>query len=215
MRGPGGDAGMQGHQGRGCDERVSRFAQRRLAHIEQAVKPTDAQRAAFEDFKTASVKAADIVRAACPTERSLTPTGRLEAAEKRVEARLQAIRTVRPALDNFYRSLSDEQKARFNMLRAHHHGPKWAGDWRERWRHEWRRFGRDQDRGGWRDRGGDDRGGWRGRGDGRSGLDERRGGSERGALDGRGGDDRGAADGRAGERDGRSDQSGAQGEDRL
>jgi hypothetical protein len=44
----------------------------------------------------------------------LTPTGRLAAMEQRIEAMLQALATVRPALSKFYAVLNDEQKARFN-----------------------------------------------------------------------------------------------------
>jgi len=36
--------------------------------------------------------------------------------EKRLEAMLQAARHVQPALDEFYATLSSEQKARFNTL---------------------------------------------------------------------------------------------------
>jgi hypothetical protein len=46
----------------------------------------------------------------------LTPVGRLEAMEKRLEAMLQAAKLVQPALDEFYATLSSEQKARFNTL---------------------------------------------------------------------------------------------------
>jgi hypothetical protein len=35
---------------------------------------------------------------------------------RRLKATLQALDTVQPALDRFYGSLSDEQKARFNRL---------------------------------------------------------------------------------------------------
>jgi hypothetical protein len=45
-----------------------------------------------------------------------TPVGRLDAAAKRLDVLLQAIRTVRAALGAFYGSLDDEQKARFNRL---------------------------------------------------------------------------------------------------
>ena len=38
--------------------------------------------------------------------------------QQRLEAMLQAVKTVQPALENFYGSLSDEQKARFNQLGA-------------------------------------------------------------------------------------------------
>jgi LTXXQ motif family protein len=48
----------------------------------------------------------------------LTPTGRVEAMEKRLDATLGAVKTVQPALAKFYNSLSDEQKARFNSLRS-------------------------------------------------------------------------------------------------
>ena len=48
----------------------------------------------------------------------LTPTGRVEAMEKRLDATLGAVKTVQPPLAKFYNSLSDEQKARFNSLRS-------------------------------------------------------------------------------------------------
>jgi hypothetical protein len=38
--------------------------------------------------------------------------------EKRLDATLAAVKTVQPALTNFYNGLSDEQKARFNALRS-------------------------------------------------------------------------------------------------
>ena len=44
------------------------------------------------------------------------PTGRLSAMRARVEAMLQAVQAVRPALDRFYQSLSDEQKERFTAV---------------------------------------------------------------------------------------------------
>jgi hypothetical protein len=46
----------------------------------------------------------------------VTPTGRVEAMEKRLDATLGAVKTVPPALAKFYNSLSDEEKARFNSL---------------------------------------------------------------------------------------------------
>jgi hypothetical protein len=36
--------------------------------------------------------------------------------EKRLTAMVQAAKTIQPALQNFYASLSNEQKARFNTL---------------------------------------------------------------------------------------------------
>ena len=44
--------------------------------------------------------------------------GRVAAMEQRLNAMLQAVNIVQPALQNFYSTLSDEQKARFNALGA-------------------------------------------------------------------------------------------------
>src|SRR6185437_9416282 len=46
----------------------------------------------------------------------MTPPGRLRAMTNRISATLEAVRIVRPALEKFYNSLSDEQQARFNAL---------------------------------------------------------------------------------------------------
>jgi hypothetical protein len=46
----------------------------------------------------------------------LTPVGRLDTMQKRLEGMMQATKLVQPALDEFYTTLSSEQKARFNTL---------------------------------------------------------------------------------------------------
>jgi hypothetical protein len=46
---------------------------------------------------------------------------------ERLDTMRQAVQTVRPALDGFYRSLSDEQKARFNVLGPEQHASRQAG----------------------------------------------------------------------------------------
>lgn len=84
--------------------------------IAAAVQPNDAQRTALDALGNASVKAAQIVKAACPTTIALTPVGRLEAMQQRVDAMLEAVKTLREPLDAFYGQLADEQKARFNTL---------------------------------------------------------------------------------------------------
>jgi hypothetical protein len=73
---------------------------------------------ALKALEEASAKAGDILKANCPTETALTPTGRLAAMEQRLDAMLQALDTVQPALATFYGSLDDEQKARFNRIGA-------------------------------------------------------------------------------------------------
>lgn len=84
--------------------------------IEHAVQPTDAQRPKLEALQAAAVQAADIIKAACPSEEPRTPPARLVAVGNRLQAMLHAVQTVQPSLQDFYDSLSDDQKARFNML---------------------------------------------------------------------------------------------------
>jgi hypothetical protein len=126
MMGP----GMMGRGwGRMCDPRAAGLAEWRVERIDRLVKPTEAQRKGLDDLKAASTKAAELVAAACPKDFPASPTARLELMEKRMDAMLQAIKTVRPAFDSFYASLTDEQKARLTTA-----GPRGWG-WRDwRWR---------------------------------------------------------------------------------
>src|SRR5262249_33760412 len=84
-----------------------------IQKIADQVQPDRKQRDLLDALKTASVKAVEILQKACPTELPSTPTGRLAAKRGRVDAMLKAAETVRPALDKFYQSLSDEQRERF------------------------------------------------------------------------------------------------------
>jgi hypothetical protein len=120
----------RGHFGRMCSPRSAGLAEWRLDRLERRVKPTEAQRAKFDEFKAASKKAAETMHAACPTDVPATMVGRMEAMEKRLDAMSQAIKTVRPALEAFYATLSDEQKAQLNSDRGRH-GRFWR--WRDRW----------------------------------------------------------------------------------
>ena len=84
--------------------------------IEDAVKPTDDQELGLDKLQAATEKAVSVMQAACPDETPLTPTGRLAAMQKRLHAMVDAANTVKPALTDFYSSLSNEQKARFNNI---------------------------------------------------------------------------------------------------
>jgi hypothetical protein len=84
--------------------------------IDQVVQPNDAQREKLQGLQSAAAQAADTIKAACPTEQPATPPSRLAAIGKRLQAMLQAVETVQPALANFYSSLSDDQKARFDGM---------------------------------------------------------------------------------------------------
>ena len=99
-----------------CLESGSGLTDWPIERIAQVVEPNDAQRAALDELKNAAAKAVELLQSACPSELPSTPTGRLAALRMRLEIMLQAVEIVRPALDKFYQSLNDEQKARFNAL---------------------------------------------------------------------------------------------------
>ncbi|MDO8978201.1 MAG: Spy/CpxP family protein refolding chaperone [Afipia sp.] len=103
----------------GCDVAQPGFAEWPSAAIEQKVRPTDEQRKDLDALQAAAAKAADSLKASCQPENALTPPARLEAVGKRLDTMLQAVKTVRAAMDNFYGSLNDEQKANFDSI-----GPK-------------------------------------------------------------------------------------------
>src|SRR6266496_74532 len=99
-----------------CGERASGIASVPLERIERAVRPDGAQRSALKELQDASSEAVNLLTSDCPTYRALTPVGRLQAMEQRLDAMLRAVQTVQPALEKFYGSLGDEQKERFNRL---------------------------------------------------------------------------------------------------
>jgi hypothetical protein len=84
--------------------------------VDRAVRPDDAQRAKLIALQSAASQASDMIKAACPSEVPATPPERLAAVGKRLNAMLQAVETMRPALADFYNSLNDDQKARFNGM---------------------------------------------------------------------------------------------------
>ena len=99
-----------------CAERRSGLTEWPIERIAQVVEPDDAQRSALNEFKDATAQAVTRLLSACPTQLPSTPTGRLAAMRMRLEIMLQAVEIVQPALDKFYQSLNDEQKARFNTV---------------------------------------------------------------------------------------------------
>jgi hypothetical protein len=86
------------------------------ADIERTVHPTETQRASLAALQDATAKAADMLKVACPADNPLTPPARLAAVGKRLDALLQAVKTVMAPLNDFYGALDDEQKARFNAI---------------------------------------------------------------------------------------------------
>ena len=89
-----------------------------FAEIERKVGLNAEQKDLLDDVRAAAKKATATFKDSCPSEASfpLTPPGRLLAMSARLGATLEAVRIVKPALEAFYNSLSDEQKERFNEL---------------------------------------------------------------------------------------------------
>jgi hypothetical protein len=99
-----------------CAEAKPGLANLPIEKIADVVKPTDAQQDGLKQLQDATTKAVSVLQAACPEDVPLTPPGRLTAMETRLKAMVEAAQTVKPALDSFYASLSNEQKARFDRI---------------------------------------------------------------------------------------------------
>jgi hypothetical protein len=89
------------------------------SEIEAKLHLNDTQRAALQVLQDATAKATDMLRVTCQPDDVVTPPARLAALAKRLDIMLQAVKLVRAALENFYATLSDEQKAQFEAI-----GPK-------------------------------------------------------------------------------------------
>jgi LTXXQ motif family protein len=113
-----------------CDPRAAGLAEWQIAAIDRAIQPTDAQRPLLDSLKSASTQAAEKISNACPRELPQSPVGRLEIMEKRLTAMLDAVKTVRPAFELFYSSLTDEQKARLARVAPRRWGwSSWHWPW--------------------------------------------------------------------------------------
>jgi len=99
-----------------CGEDSRDIAGLPIDRVQEAIQPNDEQRKALDDLANASVKAAQSIKAACPTQIALTAPGRLAAMQTRIEAMISAVNMVQPPLDRFYGLINDEQKARLNAL---------------------------------------------------------------------------------------------------
>ncbi|MBN8956718.1 MAG: Spy/CpxP family protein refolding chaperone [Rhizobiales bacterium] len=116
-----------------CSPRLGEAVDFYLEGIDEIVQPTNAQRPKYDDLKQAASKAREEAANGCNAEVPITPTGRLEVIQARLDAVLRAVRTLRPALDAFYESLSDEQKAHFNQMVGEPRRRGRLDRWRDRW----------------------------------------------------------------------------------
>jgi len=86
--------------------------------IAAQLHPSDAQREALDTLSRMSAYAKNTLNFACQPEEDLAPPDRLATADTRLDAMLDAIRLIRPALDDFYATLSEAQKAQFEAIGA-------------------------------------------------------------------------------------------------
>jgi phage-related tail protein len=99
-----------------CSTEKAGISNLAINRVEETVRPTEAQGALLDKLDDAMGKAVETLRGTCPSTVPQTPVGRLDVIQKRLQAMIDAANTIRPALDEFYASLNDEQKAKFNRL---------------------------------------------------------------------------------------------------
>ena len=100
----------------GCGAAQSAALQWPADEIEARLHPNDTQRAALKALQDANAGAVDVLNAGCQPEDATTPPARLDAVEGRLEAMQRAVSLVSAALEGFYATLSDEQKAQFEAI---------------------------------------------------------------------------------------------------
>jgi hypothetical protein len=105
-----------GNLARLCAKPAGEPANLPVQRIEQVVEPQKQQQDAFNALKQAADDAADVLQSSCPTQMPQTQVDRLDAVATRLQAMVDAMNTVRPKLQAFYNALSDEQKAKFNIM---------------------------------------------------------------------------------------------------
>src|SRR6266849_1629312 len=100
----------------GCGAAQSAALQWPADEIEARLHPNDTQRAALKMLQDANARAVDILSAGCQPKDAITPPARLDAVDGRLEAMQRAVHLVSAALEGFYTTLSDEQKAQFEAI---------------------------------------------------------------------------------------------------
>ena len=108
--------GSVGSSAQGCTRTVPAALQWPAAEIESGLHPNEAQREALQRLQRASADALDMLSYECQPVDANTPSDRLAAVDRRLDALQDAINLVSLALDDVYATLDDEQKARFELI---------------------------------------------------------------------------------------------------
>jgi len=84
--------------------------------LKQALQPTAAQEAALNNLESAFNRAASGLNANCSNGMPRMPSARLQAIEGRLDITWVAVQTIKVAVAQFQKQLSDQQRTRFNAL---------------------------------------------------------------------------------------------------
>ena len=110
--GPG--AGMMGN-GRGMCGFGPGFMMGGQAALPASFNLTDAQRAKYDAYQAAVRSAGETARSSCADKTPATTVlERMTRMEAHMATMLTAVETIHPALEDFYKSLDDRQKAAFD-----------------------------------------------------------------------------------------------------
>jgi hypothetical protein len=82
--------------------------------VARALRPTTEQQESLHRLYGASMEMGKFLTSTCPAESAASPVERLDAANDRVMALLHAAMNIEPILGDFYSTLSERQRQRFN-----------------------------------------------------------------------------------------------------
>ena len=95
-----------------CDVQVQELQNMPLDGVAEMVKPTEQQRDALEQIRSAALNGSESLAAACPKNVSGSVHERLDTLSRSLGAMAASLAALRPAFVTFYDLLNDEQKAR-------------------------------------------------------------------------------------------------------
>ena len=87
-----------------------------LVTIELMVKPTPEQQAVLNELKSVAKLNADEMTAVCLGNFPKSLPERVAGSEKRLDVALSGIRRLKPAVENFYATLNDQQKTDVSIM---------------------------------------------------------------------------------------------------
>jgi hypothetical protein len=103
---------------RGCSQEAIQLKNWNIDSIALVVGPDAVRQNALDKVQNASIETADILAATCPKEIPVALTARFDALIQAVDAFIAGLDALRPAMETFYFSLNEEQKARVLAMSA-------------------------------------------------------------------------------------------------